>query len=150
MLFLLACHPSAPGPDRLTILHTNDLHSHLPGFGPNPEYTPGSTGDDDTVGGLARIKTMADAIRPGSDHPVILLDAGDWMFGDVFQLLGPTDAAELQVMQAIGYDAITLGNHELDLGPDALATVITTADAKGVTLPIVSGSIVPSTDAGDD
>ncbi len=39
----------------LTIIHTNDLHSHLLGFSPNIDYTPLRTGDDQTVGGWARI-----------------------------------------------------------------------------------------------
>lgn len=137
--------------DRLTILHTNDLHSHLAGWGPNAEYSPGTTGDDATIGGMARIKAMADAIRAGSDHPVVMFDAGDWMFGDVFQLLATSDAAELQTMQSMGYDAITLGNHEFDLGPDVLGQVIDVADANGVTLPILSGNVVPNAgDPGDD
>ena len=162
MLFLLltACTPAdkpddtattEPLPERLTILHTNDLHSHLAGWGPNAEYTPETTGDDDTVGGMARIKTMADAVRAGSDHPVVMFDAGDWMYGDVFQLLAATDPAELRTMEAMGYDAIILGNHEFDLGPDNLGRIIETADANGVTMPILAGNVVPDpTDAGDD
>ena len=42
----------------LTILHTNDLHSHLLGFSPNIDYTPLRTGDDSTVGGWARIAAV--------------------------------------------------------------------------------------------
>jgi hypothetical protein len=41
----------------LTIIHTNDMHSHVLGAPPNIEYTPSMTGDDDTIGGWARIAT---------------------------------------------------------------------------------------------
>ena len=54
---------AAPKPDakpskissELIILHTNDLHSHLMGHGPNADYTPATTGDDKTLGGFARL-----------------------------------------------------------------------------------------------
>ncbi len=136
---------------RLTILHTNDWQSHMLGFGPNAEYTPGSTGDDGTVGGAARLKTLVDQIEASSAHPVVLYDGGDWMAGAAFQLLATSHAAELQIMQAIGYDAITIGNHEFDWGPEVLGEMIATADAAGVTVPIISSNIHPSTtDAADD
>ena len=43
---------------RLTIIHTNDLQSKLSGFGPNADYTPLRTGDDRTIGGIARVATV--------------------------------------------------------------------------------------------
>lgn len=136
---------------RVTILHTNDWQSHMLGHGPNAEYTPGSTGDDSTIGGLARIKTLADEIRSSVGHPVLLLDGGDWMAGDLFQLLGTTHAAELQAMGMMGYDAVTMGNHEFDWGPDALGQIISTADAAGSTVPILGTNVVPDpTDPADD
>ncbi|MCK6505403.1 5'-nucleotidase C-terminal domain-containing protein [Myxococcota bacterium] len=136
---------------RVTILHTNDWQSHMLGWGPAAEYTPDTTGDDPTVGGLARIKALADEIRASSGHPVLLLDGGDWMAGDLFQLLGTTHAAELQAMQTMGYDAITLGNHEFDWGPGTLGQIIATGDANGVTVPILATNTVPDpADPADD
>ena len=105
---------SGDGKQRLTILHTNDWQSHVLGFGPNAEYTPDTTGDDLTFGGLARAKTLVDEIRGSTTHPVILLDGGDWMGGALFQELRASHAAELQMMEALGFDAITPGNHEED------------------------------------
>lgn len=138
-------------PRRVTILHTNDWQSHMLGFGPNAEYTPGSTGDDGTVGGLARLRAFVAEVRASAGHPVVLYDAGDWMAGDLFQLLATTHAAELTTMGLIDYDAITIGNHEFDWGPDVLGQMITIADASGVTVPIVASNIVPNPDdAGDD
>ncbi|MFH1466128.1 MAG: metallophosphoesterase [Pseudomonadota bacterium] len=134
----------------VTILHTNDWHSHLLGYGPEAEYTPGSTGDDTTVGGMARIKTLADEIRGASPDPVLMFDAGDWMEGSLFQLLATSQAAELQMMQLMGYDAITIGNHEWSWGPGILATMIQRGDALGVTVPIVASNILPDATSAED
>jgi 5'-nucleotidase len=159
LLTLFACKPEESGPSpkgtedgprRVTVLHTNDWQSHMTGFGPNSEYTPATTGDDDTVGGLARMKAYVDAVRADSDHPVVLYDGGDWMAGDIFQLLGPTEAAELQMMGEIGYDAITLGNHEFDWGPGRVGDMIDLADAAGLGVPIVASNTVPSTSDTED
>ncbi|MBW1881329.1 MAG: metallophosphoesterase, partial [Deltaproteobacteria bacterium] len=135
----------------LTILHTNDWQSHMLGQGPNLEYTPGSTDDDGTLGGVARLKTLVDEIRAGADHPVLLFDSGDFMAGALFQMLVTEEAAELQMMEHIGYDAITLGNHEFDWGPQTVGEMITTADGLGVGVPILAANVVPNPDdPGDD
>jgi 5'-nucleotidase len=149
---LLLCSLLAACTDsQLTILHTNDGHSHMLGYGPNLDYTPDATGDDDTVGGKARLKALADQIRDEAKGPVVMYDAGDFMSGSLFQLLMTDEAAELQVMQEIGYDAITLGNHEFDLGPQLLGEMITAADDHGVDIPILATNAMPSTeDPGDD
>ncbi len=139
------------GPPRFTILHTNDLHSHVLGSGPNAEYTTDVTGDDSIIGGMARIKTLADEVRGASYDQVLLLDGGDWMAGTLFHLLGTSQAAELQLFQLLGYDAITIGNHEYDWGPGLLGEMISTADSLGVTVPIVASNIVPDdSDEADD
>jgi len=135
----------------LTILHTNDWQSHMLGQGPNLEYTPDAAGDDGTVGGLARVKTLVDDIRANTDHPVLLFDSGDFMAGALFQMLVTEEAAELQMMDHIGYDAITLGNHEFDWGPGTVAEMVTTADDLGVDVPIVASNLVTDPDdSGDD
>jgi 5'-nucleotidase/UDP-sugar diphosphatase len=141
---------SSDGPPTITILHTNDWQSHMLGWGPNLEYTPDLTGDDTTVGGLARIKTLVDEIRGASTNPVVLYDGGDWMAGALFQLLGTTHASELQMMEMLGYDAICLGNHEFDWGPNALGEIIAKADELGVTVPILASNTQPSVDDPDD
>ncbi|MBM4392798.1 MAG: bifunctional metallophosphatase/5'-nucleotidase [Deltaproteobacteria bacterium] len=165
LILFLACTPGDPaakdtdsadtaapqGPFRVTILHTNDWQSHMLGFGPNREYTPGTTGDDDTVGGLARLAAKVAEIRAASDHPVVLYDGGDWMAGDLFQLLATTEAAELSMMGSLRYDAVTLGNHEFDWGPQVLGAMINLADARGVQTPILASNTVPNpSDSGDD
>ena len=44
--------------EKLVILHTNDLHSNLTGFGPELDYSPLSVNDDQTSGGFARLQTL--------------------------------------------------------------------------------------------
>lgn len=142
---------SDPVIERLTILHTNDNHSHFNGYGPETEYSPDSVGNDSTIGGLARISALAAEIRAASENPVLFLDAGDFSEGTLFQLLGTSHASELQVLQAMGYDAITIGNHEFSWGPAWLASMITMGDSLGVTLPILAGNLVTDpVDPADD
>jgi 5'-nucleotidase len=145
---------AAATPDKLLILHTNDLHSHLMGFGPEADYTPLTPNDDDTVGGVARLAAeIADARTRAAkkDEPVLLLDAGDFMMGSLFEFLATSATPELSFMQAAGYDATTLGNHEFDWTPTGLAGMLQAASANGVTVPIVASNMVLSdTDAGDD
>jgi 5'-nucleotidase / UDP-sugar diphosphatase len=152
LLFVLACsrgEDAPPGSVRLTILHTNDLHSHLTGSAPEIDYTPATVGDDATVGGLARLAARIKAAR-GAD-PVILVDAGDFMMGTPFQALGQTEAAEIVELGKLGYDAITLGNHELDWGPSGLAGILGAAMSRGFKVPIVATNMVFSAaDAADD
>jgi 5'-nucleotidase/UDP-sugar diphosphatase len=136
---------------RFTILHTNDRHSHFEGFGPEHDYTPTTTGDDATVGGIARVAKLIADLRASHDDQVLLFDAGDWMAGTLYQELRESDASELQLTQELGYDAITLGNHEFDWGPGVLGRIIARGDALGVTTPILSSNVIPNaTDAADD
>ncbi|HTQ04051.1 MAG TPA: bifunctional UDP-sugar hydrolase/5'-nucleotidase [Polyangiaceae bacterium] len=140
--------------DKLVILHTNDLHSHLMGFGPEEDYTPLTTGDDATVGGVARLAVeIADARARAAakNEPVLLLDAGDFMMGSLFEFLATSASPELSFMQAVHYDATTLGNHEFDWTPKGLAAILLAGAANGVNVPIVASNMVFSdTDPGDD
>ncbi|MBM4389290.1 MAG: hypothetical protein FJ088_16265, partial [Deltaproteobacteria bacterium] len=57
---------------RFVILHTNDLHSHLTGTGPENDFTPDKTGDDAVKGGFARIAAKIKEIRQSTSDPVLL------------------------------------------------------------------------------
>jgi 5'-nucleotidase len=144
----------APVAHELVILHTNDLHSHLMGDGPEADYTPLTINDDATLGGMARLmtaiaKARADAAAAGK--PVLLLDAGDFMMGSLFHFLATTNAAELAMMQAAKYDATTIGNHELDWTPTGLAGILAAATKGGPTVPIVASNMhFSDTDPRDD
>jgi 5'-nucleotidase/UDP-sugar diphosphatase len=135
-----------------TILHTNDLHSHLMGFGPEADYSPATTGDDTTVGGLARLAARVKAERAAAGAaPVLLLDAGDYMMGTPFEILATGAAAELVEMNKLKFDATTIGNHELDWGPTGLAAILKAATDKGFAIPIVATNMgFSATDPGDD
>src|SRR5216684_4316676 len=91
-------------PQKLVILHTNDLHSHLEGFAPEADYTPATTGDDTTVGGIARLATAVGGARAQAEMdgtPLMLLDAGDFMMGTLFETLATTNPPELAFMKTL-------------------------------------------------
>lgn len=87
-----------------TILFTHDLHSH---------FLPQPTAEGGESGGYARLKTVIDEKR-AMNPAALLVDAGDFSIGSLIQTLYTTQAAELRTMGAMGYDAVTIGNHEFD------------------------------------
>lgn len=87
-----------PEVETIIILHTNDIHSHL-----LPEYGRG---------GSAYIASIVDEEREQHPGRVLLLDAGDIVDGDPIGDLF-YGRSVIQVMNAMGYDAMTIGNHEL-------------------------------------
>ncbi len=123
---------SVPWPssgEQLTILHTNDTHSHLYAFGPLNNY-----------GGIARMSALIKELKQKNDN-VLTLHAGD-VFVGTFVFNKYLGYAELDIMEEL-YDAMALGNHEFDLGIDTLAAVlggIITGD-KPITLPILLANI---------
>lgn len=131
VVFTLIMLSPAAGEQSFTIIHSNDLHSHLLGFSPNIDYTPSQTGDDITIGGCARIATVINEIKKDRKNPVLVLDAGDFLIGSLFHILCHEHFFELKLMKLMGYDVITLGNHEFDLMPEGLARMLTSAHNKG-------------------
>ncbi|MBN2397007.1 MAG: bifunctional metallophosphatase/5'-nucleotidase [Deltaproteobacteria bacterium] len=134
----------------ITIIHTNDLHSHLLGFSPNIDYTPLETGDDATVGGWARIASIIMQVKEDRTNPVLVLDAGDFLMGSLFHMLSREEAFELRLMGAMGYDAVTLGNHEFDLRPSGLARILSSAERLGRIPPIVLSNVIFSRESAAD
>ena len=108
-------HLPAPDPDSLlTLLYTNDTHSRIDPF---PETAVEYAG----LGGIAQRAHLVNEVRKHRPH-VILLDAGDVFQGTPwFRLYG--GEVDFRIMTEMGYDAMTLGNHEFDLGIDHLAAV---------------------------
>jgi len=153
LIFLVFdCGSSLVAADQLlTIIHTNDLHSHFLGFSPNRDYSPEVTGNDGTIGGWARIATAIKAEKAGRDSPVLVLDAGDFLMGSLFHMVSREEALELGLMKEMGIEVTTLGNHEFDLKPDGLARILESAVRKGKMPKIVASNLVFS-DAkeGDD
>ncbi len=111
---------------KFTILHTNDEHSALIPHSPAGDYDPetGNPGLDPTRGGFARLATAVQDIRfekENQQEPVLLLNAGDFLGGSPFGWLAlRSQAAELNLLQEIGYDVAIIGNHEFDYGPEIL------------------------------
>ena len=92
---------------RITLLHTNDTHSHIEPFGPG-------NGPISGLGGVARRATLVRQLRQQLGS-VLLLDAGDTFQGTPYfnRYKGRLD---YQLMRRLGYDAGTLGNHDFDNG----------------------------------
>jgi len=131
------------------ILHTNDMHSELIPHSPAVDYRPGE--EDPTMGGFARLATAVDEIRETKreeGEPVLLIDAGDFLGGAPFAWLALDGyAAELTILQEMGYDAVTIGNHEYDYGADVLAQYLIQAgypEAHEKTLVLASNTEAPS------
>jgi 5'-nucleotidase/UDP-sugar diphosphatase len=150
-LVMLVALTAGAEPRRVTIIHTNDLHSHLQGFAPEGDYTPLVSGNDATVGGIARIAALIRRVRADRANPVLAIDAGDFLMGSLFHMVSREEAVELRLMKAIGYDVVGLGNHEFDLEPDGLARILTAAyDRGGLPLVLFSSAIFDPKDPGDD
>lgn len=125
----------------LTILHTNDIHSNLTGFGPESSYSPLLVNDDSTQGGFSRLATLISTERAKNDSSLIVCDAGDFLMGTVFQALEPSTGFQLRLMKQMGFDVVTLGNHEFDFGPEALADIINAGMKNGKIPEIVASQL---------
>jgi 2',3'-cyclic-nucleotide 2'-phosphodiesterase (5'-nucleotidase family) len=130
------CKASAVSePKSLTILFTHDLHDHML---PNKTENGNISG---RIGGYTRIKTVLDKLRDKNGNS-ILVDAGDYSMGDLFQTVFDTDAPELRIMGKMGYDVTTFGNHEFDYRDSGLARHLYSAKLSGEKLPqIVCGNL---------
>ncbi|MCA0133069.1 metallophosphatase [Winogradskyella alexanderae] len=104
---------------RITILHTNDVHSHIDPFGPND-------GRNANKGGVARRASLVEAIR--NENPnTLLLDAGDIFQGTpYFNYYG--GELEFKLMSMLKYDLATIGNHDFDNGIEGLYAQLPNAD----------------------
>ena len=123
----------------LHILHTNDLHSRIEAINEfDSTCDAETTAAGECFGGVARVaakvKELRDKITAEGGN-VIVLDAGDQYQGSLFYMTYKgKDVAEF--MTAIGYDAMAVGNHEFDDGPEGLAIL-----ADGVEFPVLSGNL---------
>ncbi len=112
---------------KLTILHTNDFHSR---FEPINKYDS-ACGDEDNAegkcfGGSARLVTAVEEARGRADNS-ILVDGGDQFQGSLFYTYYKGKVAA-EFMNKLGYDAMTVGNHEFDDGPEVLRGFIDSVD----------------------
>lgn len=97
---------------RLTLLHTNDTHSHI---------EPVRGGGRNALGGVIERAAYVDSVRRAvGRRNMLLLDAGDFSQGTSYFTIFKGDV-EVDVMNAMRYDVACLGNHEFDNGMDELA-----------------------------
>ena len=129
-LLLLLCLLPAAGAGQVhetTVLFTHDLHSH---------FFPQQDGEGGETGGYARLMTALE--RERSAHPgALTVDGGDFSIGSLIQALYTDQAPELRTLGAMGYDAVTVGNHEFDHGGEGFAQMLNAAARSGDPLPAV-------------
>ncbi|MCX6223282.1 MAG: metallophosphoesterase, partial [Bacteroidia bacterium] len=135
---------------RLTILHTNDLHSKLWGFGPESDYTPLTTNDDKTIGGFARIASVISEYKNKQAESLLVVDAGDFLMGSIFHTAETKTGFQLGLMKKMGYDVVGIGNHEFEFGPQELAKIVSKSAEKPIPGLILSNISFDSTKTEDD
>jgi len=121
---------------RITILHMNDFHArHEPVDGRALSCQPDKAG---CFGGSPHLATAIATERraaEGDGRAVLLVDAGDQFQGSLFFTAWKGEV-ELEVMHAIGTEAMALGNHEFDQGPGTLARFV-----RGARFPVLSANV---------
>jgi 5'-nucleotidase len=120
----------------LNILHINDLHSRIEAINKSDSTcSADDAGKNECFGGIARVKAAIDARRAElTGKNVLTLDAGDQFQGSLFYTTYKS-APIAEFMNGIGFDAMAIGNHEFDDGPEELAKFI---DA--LQFPMISGN----------
>ena len=104
---------------KLTVVHTNDMHSHFDPFPDTDAEYPGR-------GGLVRLASLVAKCRAENPN-LLLLDAGDMFQGTPYFNYFKGDLM-LKVMSRMGYDAGTIGNHEFDNGLGDILSAIKCAN----------------------
>ncbi len=107
LLILTAITPVRAEVKALTVLHTNDLHAR---FDPHP----------DGSGGIANLAAYIQSVRKQRPGQVLLLDAGDNTLGTSLCVLFDGEPI-YDLMNRLGYNLRTLGNHEFDYGVEKIA-----------------------------
>lgn len=102
----------------IVILHTNDTHSQI-------EPNPATASRNPDEGGIVRRAAVIEQIRKESPN-VIVVDAGDFVQGSPYYNFFKGEV-EVKMMNQIGYNVGTLGNHEFDNGIDELARLLAMA-----------------------
>jgi 5'-nucleotidase len=167
---MAACSPSdntAPGEEEVqipvleegdtvhfTLLQTTDVHHHAVGTGPSASY---GTENDTTLGGYSRLARRILTIRGVNDAagiPTVLVDSGDYFMGTVYDMSLASSPAALMFFESMDYDAITIGNHELDYGPTPLAGFFSLAigeyPVSKFNVPVIASNMVTHGNTGID
>lgn len=111
----------------LTVLHTNDFHAR---FEPISKYDGPCSAEDNTAGecfgGTARLVNAIQDAKARSNN-YVLVDGGDQFQGTLFYTFYKGQMAA-EMMNMLGYDGMTVGNHEFDDGPEVLAEFMATVE----------------------
>ena len=99
----------------LVILHTNDTHSRIEPLPDTDKYNP-------NIGGVVRRAAYVEKMRKENKN-VLLFDAGDFVQGTPYYNMYKGEV-EVEAMNMLNYDAVTLGNHEFDYGMDVLTDMV--------------------------
>ena len=113
---------------QIDIMFLHDTHSHL------NEFTTVENGQSMILGGFAKIKTLINQQKE-KNPDTLLLDAGDFSMGTLFQVIYEENASELRMLGDLGMDVTTLGNHEFDYKAKGLANMMNNALASNDPLP---------------
>ncbi|MCP5102928.1 MAG: hypothetical protein GY950_06105 [bacterium] len=154
VLFFSTCKNVGTGNTlTFTLLQTSDIHSHAGGYGASIDYTPENNRDNDGVlGGYTRLASLIASVRnekEEEDNPVVVVDSGDFFMGTVYDLAA-VDPVSLKFFQMVGYDAVTLGNHEFDWSPLGLALLLSNGIDNGFTVPIIATNMATSSASAVD
>src|ERR1700688_3995053 len=129
------------GDVQLTVLQTTDLHHHANGadhVGLDVNPVTGTS----VTGAYARISAYVSSVRASAGHPVILVDSGDWTMGTLYDLTLASRPLALSFLDLMGYDCVTLGNHEFDYAPQGLAQIFKAAQTSfAFRTPIVASNM---------
>ncbi len=126
----------------LNILHINDFHSRIEAINKfDSTCSEEEAAKNECFGGIARMKTAIDTRRNElAGKNILTLDAGDQFQGSLFYTTYKS-APIAEFMNGIGFDAMEIGNHEFDDGPEELAKFI---DA--LKFPMISGNTLAGLD----
>lgn len=117
----VVAYMAAWGQQKLVVLHTNDTHSTIMPLSRN-------LGDTMLAGRGGYLRRMELLRRERDAEPGLLLfDSGDFSQGSPYYTLFKGDV-EVELMNRMGYDAATIGNHEFDFGLDNLARLLRKAE----------------------
>ncbi|MBT3220517.1 MAG: bifunctional metallophosphatase/5'-nucleotidase [Proteobacteria bacterium] len=115
---------------QIVIVHTNDLHAH---------FRPSSS-EAGLVGGAEAISAHVESLREQwGDDRLLFLDAGDIISGsplDNYEVSGVRGGAMVELLEALKYDAWTIGNHEFDGGVEQAAGLVKASD-----IPVLSANL---------
>ena len=120
LIFVLAVSVVAKAQKQIVILHTNDTHSTIE---PVSKYS--KVKEAAGKAGCVRRATMVKQLRE-QNPDILLFDSGDFSQGSTFYTMYKGDV-EVGLMNIMGYDAATIGNHEFDFGLDNLARLASLA-----------------------